>query len=693
MTALALSASVPHLMRDLALVLGVAAITSALFQRWKQPVVLGYLLAGAILGPNIPIPISVYDEAVLRDLSELGVTLVVFCIGLEFSLSRIAKLGAGALVATSVEMGLQLLLGVLVGRALGLDPRGGLFLGTLIAVSSTMLVQRALNDGDKDPKLRETALGLLVVEDLGVILLLALLSAFSLGAQASWSDMGETVVKLVVFLASATAIGLWILPSAWRAVHALRRRETAVVFALGVCFFFALVAGAAGFSTALGAFVAGSVLAQAGAGTEIEHRIEGVRDMFAAVFFVTIGMLVDPEVVKEHAGLVLLLAALVVGGKFVGVGLGAFLAGADRPVAVRAGLAMGQIGEFGFVVAGMGVASGFLPAQYSSVAVAVCALCAFSAPHLMRQADRISALLDRVLPRRLETLGSLYSAWLAQIRATDSREARWSAQRSVLRALLVELGALALLVGATGTLYEHGAPAIARTFDLGPRLAGIVLLVIAAVPALPLFARVLVDTRRLAVELAKRALPEVQGRMDAAVTPRRSLVLALQTAFLAAALTPLVALAAPFLPIMASPAVLLAVLVPLGWLVWRAATQIESHLRASAEVIAEVLAQHQDPALGLSLLPKLLPGIGEVRILELAAGDAPCGRSIGELGIASSSGAQVYAVCRAEQRIAMPTDEFELRAGDRLALGGSPDAVAKALVLLQSTSDSPSMPK
>lgn len=692
MASLALSASVPQLLRDLALVLGIAAITSVLFQRWKQPVVLGYLLAGAILGPNIPLPVGVYDETVLRDLSELGVALVVFCIGLEFSLSRIAKLGAGALVATSVEMGLQLLLGVLAGRALGLDPRGGLFLGTLIAVSSTMLVQRSFGDG-KDVRLRETVLGLLVVEDLGVILLLAVLSAFSLGAEAGWGDVGQTVLKLVVFLASAIAVGSWVLPAAWRLVHATRRRETILVFALGVCFCFALVAGAAGFSTALGAFVAGSVLAQAGAGAEIEHRIEGVRDMFAAVFFVTVGMLVDPDTIKEHAGLVLLLATLVVGGKFVGVGLGAFLAGADRPVAVRAGLAMGQVGEFGFVVAGMGVASGFLPDHYSSVAVAVCALCAFAAPHLLRQADGISAAVDRLLPRRLETLGSLYSAWLAQIRATDTREARWGAQRRLLRTLAWELGALALLVGATGTLYERGAPAMAQAFELGPRAAGIALLVIAAVPALPLFARVLVDTRKLAVQMATRALPEVRGRMDAAVTPRRSLALALQTAFLFAALTPLVALSAPFLPIVASPAVLLLVLVPLAWLVWRAATQLEGHLRAGAEVIAEVLAQSGGDEASLALLPQLLPGIGELRVVELRAGDPRCGRTIGDLELASTCGAQVYAVCRDDRRIALPGDEFELQAGDRVVLGGSPDAVAAAQARLQSPNSTPSMPK
>jgi len=451
-----LSSEVPHLVRDLALVLGVAAITSVLFQKWRQPLVLGYLLAGAILGPNIPVPLHVYDETVLRDLSELGVTLVVFCIGLEFSLSRIGTMGAGALIATSVEMGLQLLLGVLIGHALGLDPRGGLFLGTLIAVSSTMLVQRVLNERTKDPRLRELVLGLLVVEDLGVILLLAILSAFSSGAEASWSEVGITTLKLGVFLVSTLAIGMWLLPQAWLAVLRLRRKETTIVFALGVCFFFALVASAAGFSSALGAFLAGSILAQAGAGHEIERRIEGVRDMFAAVFFVTVGMLVDPDVLLEHAGLVALLFGVVVVGKFFGVGLGTFLSGADRPVALRAGLAMGQIGEFGFVVAGMGVSSQFLPAHYSSVAVAVCALSAFTAPLFLSHADSIAAGVERVLPRRLETLGSLYSAWLAQLRASGARDVRYGAQRKLLRALALDLGALALLVGATGTLYARG---------------------------------------------------------------------------------------------------------------------------------------------------------------------------------------------------------------------------------------------
>jgi len=673
-----LSSEVPHLVRDLALVLGVAAITSVLFQKWRQPLVLGYLLAGAILGPNIPVPLHVYDETVLRDLSELGVTLVVFCIGLEFSLSRIGTMGAGALIATSVEMGLQLLLGVLIGHALGLDPRGGLFLGTLIAVSSTMLVQRVLNERTKDPRLRELVLGLLVVEDLGVILLLAILSAFSSGAEASWSEVGITTLKLGVFLVSTLAIGMWLLPQAWLAVLRLRRKETTIVFALGVCFFFALVASAAGFSSALGAFLAGSILAQAGAGHEIERRIEGVRDMFAAVFFVTVGMLVDPDVLLEHAGLVALLFGVVVVGKFFGVGLGTFLSGADRPVALRAGLAMGQIGEFGFVVAGMGVSSQFLPAHYSSVAVAVCALSAFTAPLFLSHADSIAAGVERVLPRRLETLGSLYSAWLAQLRASGARDVRYGAQRKLLRALALDLGALALLVGATGTLYARGTPAVARALDLGPAAAGAVLLLLVAVPALPLLARVLVHTRKLALAMALKALPPVQGRMDAAVTPRRSLAMAVQVALLLAAATPLVALAAPFLPVLASPAVVLVVVIPLAWLVWRAATQLDGHVRAGAEVIAEALVQSQGNQAAVALLPQLLPGIGELRVVPLDSGNPSCGATLRELELASGCGAQVYAVTRGTERITMPDEDFELRAGDLVALGGSPDAVAAA---------------
>lgn len=692
MLALLAALEIPQLLRDLAVVLAVAGVVSVVFQRLGQPVVLGYLLAGALLGPYIPVPIYVRDEASLRELSELGVTLVVFGIGLEFSLSRLRGLGAGALLLVVVEMGVQLLLGSAIGRAMGLDPRGGLFLGTLVAISSTMLVQRLVSQSGVDGRLRTLVLGLLVVEDLGAILLLALLSAFGSGAEAGWDELGATCLRLFVFLASVVALGAWLVPPAAKAVLKLQRRETTTMAALGWCLVLALVASSAGFSPALGAFLAGSILAQAGAGHEVEARIEGVRDLFAGVFFVTVGMLVDPDLLQAHWGLVLGIAALVLCGKFVGVFLGALVAGADRPVAVRAALACGQIGELNFVVAGLGVAGGFLPSYYSSAAVGACAVCAFVAPLLLQRADKVALALDRAVPQRLDILTKVYASWLAELRGSGARGKRFAVLQAALSPLFVSTALLSILLGAAGFLWDHGTPWIARATGLGPTGSAIVLLVLVALPAASLTWRLQNHARRVAGMLSDAILPRVVGRMDAAATPRRALAAMAHALLLFAAGLPVLVLSAHFLPALASPLVLALLFVVVSLVAWRAATQLVSHVRASAEVIAEALG------LGLSVeelerqLQALLPGIGRIAVARVPSGADCVGRSLAELQLQSATGAEVLAAARGKATQALPDDGRVLAADDLLALGGSPDAVQAALRLLQSTS-TPSTPK
>ena len=683
---------IPQLLRDLALVLAVAGVVSVVFQRLGQPVVLGYLLAGALLGPYIPVPLYVRDEASLRELSELGVTLVVFGIGLEFSLSRLRGLGAGAVLLVVVEMGVQLLLGSAIGRAMGLDPRGGLFLGTLVAVSSTMLVQRLVGHAGVDGRLRALVLGLLVVEDLGAILLLALLSAFGSGAEAGWDELGATSLRLLVFLASVIALGVWLVPPAAKAVLQLGRRETTTMAALGWCLVLALVASSAGFSPALGAFLAGSILAQAGASHEVEARIEGVRDLFAGVFFVTVGMLVDPDQLQAHWGLVLGLAALVLVGKFVGVFLGSLVAGADRPVAVRAALACGQIGELNFVVAGLGVAGGFLPEYYSSAAVGACAVCAFVAPLALQRADRIALVLDRFVLQRLDILTKLYASWLAELRGPVARGQRYAVLQAALSPLVVSIALLSMLLGAAGFLWDHGTPWIARATGLGPTGSAVVLLLLVALPAGSLAWRMERHARGVAGLLADAILPRVVGRMDAAATPRRALAAMAHALLLLASALPVLVVSAHFLPALASPLVLFLLLLVVTLVAWRAATQLVSHVRASAAVIAE--------ALGLGLpadelerqLQVLLPGIGKLVVVRVPAGADCIGRSFAELQLQSATGAEVLAVARGRTTQALPGEEHVLAADDLLALGGSPDAVQGATRLLHSTS-TPSMPK
>jgi monovalent cation:H+ antiporter-2, CPA2 family len=314
-----------HFLQDLALVLCVAAVTTVVFQWLKQPVVLGYLLAGLIVGPHLPVPL-VADTETIGTLAELGVILLMFSLGLDFNLRRLARVGLGVAFIALLEIGLMLSLGFTVARLLGWSVTVSLAAGAVVAISSTMIIVRAFKEQQVEGRLADLVYGVLVVEDLAAILILSAMSAVVTGQDANLVTLARTGGRLAAFLAGSMAIGLLVVPRVMRAVVSLRRHETTLVATIGICFAAALLARGAGFSVALGAFLAGSLVSESGVVRHIEPLVRPVRDMFAAIFFIAVGMLIDPRLVWEHRGPVLALAAVVIVGKIVGVTVGAFLA-------------------------------------------------------------------------------------------------------------------------------------------------------------------------------------------------------------------------------------------------------------------------------------------------------------------------------------------------------------------------------
>jgi CPA2 family monovalent cation:H+ antiporter-2 len=366
-------------LKDLAVVLGVAAVTTVVFQRLHLPVVLGYLLAGLVVGPHVPVQLVV-DVATIHTLSELGVVLLMFSLGLEFSLRKLVRLGPRVALVAVVEMGLMLTLGYLAGQLLGWTPLASAFAGAVVAISSTMLVARVLMEERAEHQLRDLVYGVLVVEDLVAIVLIAALTALTFEGQLSAARVLSTGGRLLVFLAGSFAVGLLLVPPAMRAIARLRSSETTLVASVGLCFGAALVALWAGYSVALGAFLAGSLVTESGAGRQVETLVRPVRDMFAAIFFVSIGMLLDPATIAREWAVVLVLTAVVLLGKTCGVAIGAFLTGHGTKLSLRAGFSLAQVGEFSFIIAGLGVALGGPAAALPHVAVAVCAITAFLSP-------------------------------------------------------------------------------------------------------------------------------------------------------------------------------------------------------------------------------------------------------------------------------------------------------------------------
>src|SRR5213592_4808358 len=435
-------------LKALTIVLGVAAVTTVVFQRLRQPVVLGYIIAGLIVGPHVPIPL-VADSAVVRTLSELGVILLMFSLGLEFSIRKLVQVGPTAGLTAVLQSSIMVWLGYVVGQLFGWTTLESLFTGAVIAISSTTIIAKAFDEQRVTGRLGEIVVGILVVEDLIAILLMAILTAIASGSGLSAGPLAATIGRLAAFLVGLVAVGMVLVPRAVRAVNRLKRRETTLVASIGLCFGVALLAQAFGYSVALGAFIAGSLVAESGEEQQVVRLVEPVRDVFAAVFFVSVGMQIDPALVARHWPAVAVLTAVVVLGKVLGVSLGAFLTGAGMRTSVQAGMSLAQIGEFSFIIAALGLSLQATREFLYPVAVAVSALTTLLTPWMIRASDSIAAWVDRKLPKPLQTFAVLYSSWLEELRGRRPADTALADVRRLLRSLVLDAALIAGILVAT----------------------------------------------------------------------------------------------------------------------------------------------------------------------------------------------------------------------------------------------------
>ncbi len=430
--------------RDLAVVMIVAGATTILFQRMRQPVLLGYILAGVLIGPHTP-GVLVGDPRAIDDISNLGVVLLMFTLGLEFSVRKLREVGVGVLVAAVAEVGLMLWIGYGIGGLFGWSGKDALFLGAIISLSSTMVATRTLAEGgQRQQPFAQLVIGLLVAEDMLAIVMLTLLTAVAIGGSVEAETAFALVGHLGLFVIVGMILGLLLLPRLVDYVAGFDRDETLLVSVLGICFGASLFAAWMGFSVALGAFLAGAVVAESRSVGRVLHLVEPLRDMFAALFFVAIGLKIDPAMLLQYALPALLIAAVVIVGKTLTCSLGVFMVGHEPRTALRAGLGMAQIGEFSFVIATLGLSLGVISNFIYPIAVAVSVLCMAASPYLNRSADGLADGLRRLTPRSLRLLATSYSGWLENLKPVDEN----AAIAAMFRRLLWHIGINVLLVVA-----------------------------------------------------------------------------------------------------------------------------------------------------------------------------------------------------------------------------------------------------
>ena len=413
---------IPTLIYDLALILGAAGFVTILCKWLKQPVVLGYILAGVLVGPHSTLLPTVQEVANIKIWAEIGVIFLLFGLGLEFSFRKLAKVGPTASITALVEIFSMLGLGFVAGRILGWSSIDSLFLGGILSISSTTIIIRAFDElGLKSRKFVSLVFGALIVEDLVAILLLVLLSTLAVSRNFEGSALIAETAKLGFFLVLWFVAGIFLLPSFLKKMRRFLNDETLLIVSLALCLMMVVLAAKVGFSPALGAFIMGSLLAETTEAEKIEHLTRPIKDFFAALFFVSVGMLIDPKILIEQAGPVFFITALTIVGKSVSTTVGALLSGQSVRHSVQAGMSLAQIGEFSFIIASLGLTLKVTSDFLYPIAVAVSAVTTLTTPYLIRSADWTADYVERTMPRKwLQALQRYSATMLGSTPSNDS---------------------------------------------------------------------------------------------------------------------------------------------------------------------------------------------------------------------------------------------------------------------------------
>jgi CPA2 family monovalent cation:H+ antiporter-2 len=432
----------PPLITDLALILGAAAIITLLFKWMKQPLVLGYIIAGVLVSPSFRFTPSILEVRDVQVWAEFGVIFLLFSLGLEFSFKKLVQVGGSSSVAASAEAIGMSALGYGTGQLMGWNTMDSIFLGAVLAVSSTTIIIKAIDELNlKKKKFASLVFGILIVEDIIAIGILVLLSTFAATQSFFSVDTGLSILKLVFFLILWFVAGIFFIPTLLKKARHLMNDEILLIVSLAMCLMMVFLASQAGFSAALGAFVMGSLLAETTKAEKIEHLVAPVKDLFGAIFFVSVGMMIDLTVIGQYIWPILIITVVCIIGKILTTGLGAFISGNTLKVSLQTGMSLAQIGEFSFIIASLGtslkVTSGFL---YPTI-VAVSGITTFTTPYLIKWSTPFFNWIDKRLPERVKMSMAKYSSEAQTISAISD----W---QQVLRSFILNLVVFSVLLTA-----------------------------------------------------------------------------------------------------------------------------------------------------------------------------------------------------------------------------------------------------
>ncbi len=424
--------------QDLAIIMLMAGFVTLICHQFRQPIVLGYIIAGIIIGPHTPPFSLISDEMTIKTLGELGVIFLMFSLGLEFNLRKLSKVGKTAVITAALEILLMVWVGYEAGILFGWSHINAIFLGAILSISSTTIIVKALNELNiKKEKFAQIIFGILIVEDIFAILILALLSSLALTGGLRFDEIVLTITQLGAFLVVSLVGGILLVPRLLSYVAKFKNDEVLLITALGLCFGFCLLVVKLDYSVALGAFIIGAIIAESKQLKKVEELVNPLRDMFSAIFFVSVGLLFDPNVVADYFFPVVVITSIVIIGKILSCCFGALITGLNGKTSLRVGMGLAQIGEFSFIIAGLGITLGVTGNFLYSIAVCVSIITTLTTPYLIKYSDSFARLLEPLIPNSVLTTFRVYADWITRVQPAENQsQLRYRINYSIVQVII-----------------------------------------------------------------------------------------------------------------------------------------------------------------------------------------------------------------------------------------------------------------
>ncbi|HWL50930.1 MAG TPA: cation:proton antiporter [Chthoniobacteraceae bacterium] len=663
-------------LQDLAVVIVIGALGAILFRHFKLPVVLGYITAGVVIGPHTPPFALIADTDTINTLSELGVIFLMFSLGLEFSLRKVKEVGSTAVLGASMEILLMGWIGYHIGLTFGWNKVDSIFLGALLAMSSTTIIIKALDEmGLTKERFASLIFGILIVEDILGILILALISGFAATGSLAPAEVGMTMVTLSAFLGVVLVVGLILVPRLLEFVAKFKSNELLLLAVVALCFAVCLLTVKLGYSVALGAFLIGAVIAEARQIARIEMLTFPVRDIFSAVFFVSIGLLIDPAQIVKYWAPILVITTAVIVGKVVACSFGTFIAGNDTRTSMRVGMGLAQIGEFSFIIAGLGLSLKLTSDFIYPIAVAVSAVTTLLTPFLIRWASPTVTFLERVAPTSALSYMEAYTRWFSEFSSRKSTLGatllkKWGWQIGLNLLLITAVFIAAAAFKKRGMLWWPHAPG-------GENGLKAILWLLAMILSFPMFIAVFRKIQAMGMLISEMSVAESAAGANTSAF-RGIISTTVVTAGCAGFVLLTLVLSSAILPSWNVLLVLALVLVGAAFLLRRTFTRV--YAKAQIALLETFTSTPEPPP--VADLPPLLR---DAELLTLTINPETWGanKSIAELGLRQETGASIVGIERDGQSIVNPGASESLYPGDRILLLGTGEQLAASEALFK----------